>query len=100
MTKQNITFITLLVSCITLSGCSGEVDKAAIKSWVQSNVDECSAKVTDVTLVKEGLFSYKYVGFATVTLGDKSITPEITVYSDNSGNSFQQIQGNPCAILE
>ena len=100
MIKQKLILITAIATCITLSGCSGEVDRTAIRSWVQSNVDRCGAKVSDVMLVKEGLFSYKYVGFATITLGDKSITPEITAYSDNSGNSFQQIQGNPCAILE
>ncbi len=91
--------IVIFVLIFTATGCSKTPDKAQLKDWVQENVNVCKATVGDIIIVKEGLLSNKYVGFATVTLDKKTLYPEITVYSDPDGNSFQQMSTNPCEVF-
>ena len=95
--KLNYTFLTL-ISCIPLlQACS--IDQNEVRSFVQESVNECNGTVKDVTLTREGPFTGKYYGFATVTISGIDYTPELTAVSD-SGSYVVKLGQNVCAVHE
>jgi len=60
-------------------------------------VKECNGTVKDITLTREGPFTGKYYGFATVEIAGKEYTPELTAVSDG-GSYVVKLEQNVCAV--
>ena len=90
--------LLILISCIPLlQACS--IDQSEVRSFVQESVNECNGTVKDVILTREGPFTGKYSGFATVTISGIDYTPELTAVSD-SGSYIVKLGQNVCAVHE
>lgn len=88
-----------LLALITpiIQSCS--IDQDQVRSFVQENVQECNGSVKDITLTREGPFTGKYYGFATVEIAGKEYTPELTAVSDG-GSYVVKLEQNVCAVYE
>lgn len=80
-----------------LQACS--IDQSQVRSFVQENVRECSGSVKDITITREGPFTGRYYGFATVEIAGKEYTPELTAVSDG-GSFVVKLEQNVCAVHE
>jgi len=89
--------IAFLLALITpfIQSCS--IDRDQVRSFVQENVKECNGTVKDITLTREGPFTGKYYGFATVEIAGKEYTPELTAVSDG-GSYVVKLEQNVCAV--
>jgi len=92
-----LSLLSLVVIGAALAGCS-TVDQNWVKTSLQESVQKCGGEVSDLTLVREGLFSNKHDGYATVTIAGREYMPDVTVYSDSSA-SFYRNQ-DACALHE
>lgn len=93
--KKNIVLSVLFLHLLV--ACSGSPNEVAIKEWVQEQVAECKGEVKQFTLIREGLLSNKFVGYAEISIKNKKYYPDIIVYSDDK-KTFYQLQSNPCSI--
>ena len=87
-----IAFVSLF-----LAGCS-KVEKEWVIDALADELKKCSGTVEDLTLVKEGFFSNKFTGFATVKVAGETYYPDVTVYDDGE-ESFYTNQ-NACALAD
>jgi len=86
-------FLLALITPI-IQSCS--IDRNQVRSFVEENVKECNGTVKDITLTREGPFTGKYYGFATVEIAGKEYTPELTAVSDG-GSYVVKLEQNVCA---
>jgi len=91
--------LVLLFILPFIAACSS-APEPEIKEFVQKNVAECGGKVESIILVREGLLSNKFVGFAEVKIGNKSYQPDLLVYADYSGAYFYKMETNPCTLAQ
>ena len=90
--------IGLVFIVFTLYGCGSEIDKKALKDWVKSSVSSCSGEIIgEITLIREGKFSNKFVGFVEVKINGESYYPDIIAYADEE-SSFWKMEQNVCAL--
>lgn len=87
-------FLLALITPI-IQSCS--IDRNQVRSFVEENVKECNGTVKDITLTREGPFTGKYYGFATVEIAGKEYTPELTAVSDG-GSYVVKLEQNVCAV--
>ena len=93
-------FVLPVVSLLSLgiSGCSS-VDNNWVKSSLQEKLKACGGEVVGLTLVKEGLLSNRFEGFAEVKIdgiGGSKYYPDVTVYNDGT-TTFYKNQ-DACAL--
>ena len=74
--------IPLVIISFLISGCSS-IDKDYIEQRVQNEVNKCKGEVKSFTLIKEGLFSNKYTGYAEVKIRNKTFYPDIDAVADS-----------------
>ena len=80
---------------IGISGCI--VSDSDARNFVEENVRSCGGTVSGVTLTRTGLLSNEYTGFAQVTIGGESYTPEMKATSDGF-NTVLSLQQDPCKV--
>jgi hypothetical protein len=97
MNKTFIVSVSATVLLPLLQSCA--INESDVRSFVEENVKECSGSVQNINLTREGPFTGKYYGFATVIVGDKEYTPELTAVSDG-GNYIVKLEQNVCAVHE
>ena len=89
--------ISLIVFMLFIfNGCTGDPSEEDISKWIKEMVSECDGTVNDFLLVREGLLSNKFVGYAEVSINGKKYYPDVVAYADYKGQSFYQMQRNPC----
>ena len=54
-------------------------------NFVKENSAKCDWEVVSLTMTREGYFSHKFVGFATLKVEDINVNVNLTAYDD--GNS-------------
>lgn len=84
---------------ILLSACMGSPDQKAVRKWVQEISQPCQGQVKEFTLIREGLLSNKFVGYAEVVVRQVSYYPDLVVYADDK-NSFYKMDQNVCKLAE
>lgn len=92
-------FLLLLFALPLIGGCSPKPDVSEVKNFVTSNVTECGGTVKGITLVREGVLSNKFVGYAEVKIGVKEFTPDLVVYADTE-SFFFKLEQDVCALNE
>ena len=81
--------ITLLLSVLPLIvGCNPKPNISEVQKFVANNVAQCGGVVESVTLVREGIFSNKFVGFAQISIGGRDFSPDLIVYADTEIESL------------
>ena len=79
---MRVSAIPLIVISFLISACSS-IDKDYIEQRVQKEVNKCNGEVKSFTLIKEGLFSNKYTGYAEVKIRNKTFYPDIDAVADS-----------------
>ncbi|NBT49070.1 MAG: hypothetical protein EBT07_14870 [Actinobacteria bacterium] len=91
--------ILLLFALPLIVGCSPKPNISEIENYVTSAVQKCDGIVESVTLVREGILSYKFVGYAVVKVGERKFYPELDVYADTE-SAFWRLATDPCSSNE
>ena len=80
-----------------LIGCRGEIEEENLKKFVEDRTKDCNGIVESITMVREGLLSNKFVGFATVKIKGEEYFPELVAYTDGQ-TTWWQMMKNPCYL--
>jgi len=81
-----------------LAGCFGSPDKVAVYKWMKESMEPCGGQVKrNMILIREGIFSNKFVGYVEVVVNGRTYYPNLVVYADDK-NEFYNYQGDPCTL--
>jgi hypothetical protein len=95
MRMHPVSFLASILTLALIQSCS--VDQTEIRAFLEESVEECNGDVRDVSLAREGPFTGRFYGFATVVVDGKEYTPELTAVSDGS-SIIIKLEQNVCAI--
>jgi len=79
-------------------GCQ-KPDPFWIRPMIEESVKECGGEIVNMTIVREGWLSNKFVGFVEVKIEDLEYQSDVEVYMD-AENSFYRLDRNPCSMHE
>ena len=88
--------ILIIILLFILNGCTGDPSEEHVKNWIKETVSKCEGTVKDFLLVREGLLSNKFLGYAEISIKETIYYPDVIVYADYKGQTFYKMQQNPC----
>ena len=98
LNRKTIAVLLAWSSTAILTGCLGEPDRYELRKFVVTSVEECGGEVGSVTLIRESLLSNKFVGFAEVSVGAETFSPDLVAYFGSDGAGFWKLQQDVCAL--
>ena len=88
--------VLIMFILFIFNGCTGDPSEEHVNNWIKETVSKCEGTVKDFLLIREGLLSNKFLGYAEITVKGINYYPDVIVYADYKGQFFYKMQQNPC----
>lgn len=96
--RYDLKIVLIIFLLFFVNGCLGDPSEEDIRKWVKETVSKCDGTVNEFSLIREELLSNKFVGYAEVSIKGKNYYPDVVVYADHKGQTFYQMQQDPCSL--
>ena len=96
--KKHYVMPIVLCVLVLISGCNADVNKTELEDWIKTSVSSCGGKmVGEAILIREGILSNKFAGYAEIEVNRNSYFPDIVAYADGEVQ-FWKMQQDVCAL--